>query len=124
MKKTIICGAVLVASIIPALADQYWVVQDFDLETLLDRHREADNDYNDRCGASRVPNSDRSREFNENHKGVHVRLRVRLEPTEGFGPPLLAALLLVDYPRTRIDFCLETGTRTMSPAGSLSIRAT
>jgi len=28
MKKTIICGAVLVASIIPALADQYWVVQD------------------------------------------------------------------------------------------------
>jgi hypothetical protein len=29
---------------------------------------------------------------------VHVRLRVRLEPTEGFGPPLLAALLLVDYP--------------------------
>src|SRR4029077_18281251 len=69
-----------------------------DLETLLDRHREADNDYNDRCGASRVPNSDRSREFNENHKGVHVRLRVRLEPTEGFGPPLLAALLLVDYP--------------------------
>jgi hypothetical protein len=28
MKKTIICGAVLAASIIPALADQYWVVQD------------------------------------------------------------------------------------------------
>ena len=69
-----------------------------DLETLLDRHREADNDHNDRCGACRVPNSDRSREFNENHEGLHVGLRVRLEPTEGFGPPLLAALLLVDYP--------------------------
>ena len=75
MKKTIICGAVLAASIIPALADQYWVVQNFDLETLLDRHREADNDHNDRRGACRVPNSDRSREFNENHEGLHVRLR-------------------------------------------------
>jgi hypothetical protein len=60
-----------------------------DHETLLDRHREADNDYNDRCGACRVPNSDRSREFNENHKGVHFRLRVRLEPTEFFGAALL-----------------------------------
>jgi hypothetical protein len=29
---------------------------------------------------------------------LHVRLRVRLESTECFGPPLLAALLLVDYP--------------------------
>jgi len=47
-----------------------------DLETLLDRHREADNDHNDRRGACRVPNSDRSREFNENHEGLHVRLRV------------------------------------------------
>ena len=28
MKKTIICGAVLAAFITPALADQYWVVQD------------------------------------------------------------------------------------------------
>jgi hypothetical protein len=69
-----------------------------DLETLLDRHREADNDHNDRCGACRVPKSDRSREFNENHEGLHVQLRVPLEPTEGFGPPLLAALLSVDYP--------------------------
>ena len=83
MKKTIICGAVLVASIIPALADQYWVVQDFDLETLLDRHREADNDYNDRCGARRVPNSDRSREFNENHKGVQFRLRPHIDQIKG-----------------------------------------
>jgi hypothetical protein len=54
-----------------------------DLETLLDRHREADNDYNDRCGASRVPNSDRSREFNENHKGVQFRLRPHIDQING-----------------------------------------
>jgi hypothetical protein len=64
-----------------------------DLETLLDRNREAHNNHNDRRGACRVPNSDRSREFNENHEGLHVRLRVRLEPTEFLGPPFLAALI-------------------------------
>ena len=95
-----------------------------DLETLLDRHREADNDHNDRCRACRVPNSDRSREFNENHKGVQFRLRPHIDQIKG--ATNVAPLFILTrsaaperagepFVRTSIDLRLNHQARTWRP---------